>query len=161
MASTIAGAAAVEYLQPLLRSAPSAHVRQYAEPLSLAIVVAMVSYLTLVLGELAPKTIGLQYADKVSLAVATTLNFLSGIAVIPVKFLTASNRAVLALLGVKPEVGKAFITRDEVLHTLSEAGETGALTELEHKVIRNMLRFQPHRNSRSDDPAAEGGRPGC
>nr|WP_298267075.1 hemolysin family protein [Geobacter sp.] len=93
------------------------------------------------LGELAPKTIGLQHADRMSLLVAKPINVLATIGGVAVKFLTLSNRAVLALFGVKHSVGQEFITREEVLHTVAEGGEAGALTELEHKVIENMLDF--------------------
>lgn len=141
LASAVGGATAVEYLKPLLDSVPYAVVREAAEPISIGIVVVVVSYFSLIFGELAPKTIGLQYADRMSLLVAKPVNVLATIGGVAVKFLTLSNRAVLSLFGVKPTSGQEFITREEVLHTLSEGGEAGALTKHEHKVIENMLDF--------------------
>lgn len=141
LASAVGGATAVEYLKPLLDSAPYAFVRDASEPISIGLVVAVVSYFSLILGELAPKTIGLQFADRMSLVVAKPINALATIGGVAVKFLTLSNRAVLAVFGVKPTSGQEFVTREEVLHTVTEGGETGALTEHEHKVIENMLDF--------------------
>ena len=141
LASAVGGATAVEYLKPLLDSAPYGLVREASEPVSIGIVVALVSYFSLILGELAPKTIGLQYADRMSLIVAKPVNALATIGGIAVKFLTLSNRSVLALLGVKPTSGQEFVTREEVLHTVSEGGETGALSRHERMVIENMLDF--------------------
>lgn len=141
LASAVGGAAAVEYLKPMLDSAPYAVVREAAEPISIGIVVALVSYFSLILGELAPKTIGLQFADRMSLIVAKPINALATIGGVVVKFLTLSNRLVLALFGVKPDSGQEFVTREELLHSVAEGGETGALTEHEHKVIENMLDF--------------------
>lgn len=141
LASAVGGATAVEYLKPWLASVPYPFIREAAEPISIGIVVALVSYFSLILGELAPKTIGLQYADRMALIVAKPVNALATIGGIGVKFLTLSNRAVLALFGVKPDSGQEFVTREEVLHTLAEGGEAGALTEHEHKVIENMLDF--------------------
>ncbi len=141
LASAVGGATAVEYLKPLLDSAPYTFVREASEPISIGLVVALVSYFSLILGELAPKTIGLQFADNMSLVVAKPINALATIGGVAVKFLTLSNRAVLALCGVKPTSGQEFVTRDELLHSLAEGGETGALTEHEHKVIENMLDF--------------------
>lgn len=141
LASAVGGATAVEYFKPWLASAPYPFIREAAEPISIGIVVALVSYFSLILGELVPKTIGLQYADRMSLIVAKPVNALATIGGVGVKFLTLSNRAVLALFGVKPESGQEFVTREEVLHTLAEGGEAGALTEHEHKVIENMLDF--------------------
>lgn len=141
LASAVGGATAVEYLKPLLDSAPYELVREASEPISIGLVVAVVSYVTLILGELSPKTIGLQFADRMSLVVAKPINTLATLGGVAVKFLTLSNRVVLAVCGVKPTSGQEFVTRDEVLHTVTEGGETGALTKQEHKVIENMLDF--------------------
>lgn len=141
LAAAVGGAAAVEYLKPLLNSVSYDFVREAAEPISIGIVVVLVSYFSLIFGELAPKTIGLQYADRMSLIVAKPINALAAIGGIAVNFLTLSNRVVLALLRVKPASGYDFITREELLHTLAEGGEAGVLTEHEHKVIENMLDF--------------------
>lgn len=141
LASAVGGAAAVEYLKPLLDSVPYAVVHEAAEPISIGVVVVVVSYFSLILGELAPKTVGLQFADRMSLVVAKPINALATIGGIAVRFLTLSNRAVLAVLGVKPTSGQEFVTREELLHTVTEGGETGVLTEHEHKVIENMLDF--------------------
>jgi putative hemolysin len=141
LASAVGGATAVEYLKPMLDSVPYAAVREASEPISIGIVVAVVSYFSLIFGELAPKTIGLQYADRMSLLVAKPVNALATFGGVAVKFLTLSNRAVLAVFGVKPASGQEFITREEVLHTLAEGGEAGALSEHEQKVMENMLDF--------------------
>lgn len=141
LASAVGGATAVEFLKPIMDAAPSAVVREAAEPLSIAVVVALVSYFSLVLGELAPKTIALRYSDQMALLVAKPINALAMVGGVAIKFLTLSNRAVLAILGVKPDSGQDFVTREEVLHTVSEAGVAGALTKHEHKVIENMLDF--------------------
>ncbi len=140
-ASAVGGAAAIEYLKPLLQRAPFDFIRHAADPLSIALVVIGISYLFLVLGELAPKTIGLQYADRIALVVARPIRILSIVAAVAVRFLTLSNRAVLALLRIKPREGHAFITREEVQQVLSEGSETGALTETEHKYIENVFEF--------------------
>jgi len=141
LASAVGGATAVEYLKPMLDSAPYELVREASEAISIAIVVALVSYFSLILGELAPKTIGLQFADQMSLLVAKPVNTLATIGGVAVNFLTLSNRAVLAMFGVKPTSGQEFVTREEVLHTVSEGGETGALSKQERMVIENMLDF--------------------
>jgi putative hemolysin len=141
LASAVGGAAAVQYLKPLLQAVPIEIVRKTAEPLSIGMVVMGISYLFLVLGELAPKTIGLQYADRLALRVVRPIHVLSIIAVVAVKFLTLSNRAVLALFGIEAREGHAFVTREEVQLVVSEGSETGALTETEHKYIENVFEF--------------------
>jgi len=140
-ASAIGGATAVQYLKPILQTVPVDFIRHAAEPLSITLVVVGISYLFLVLGELAPKTIGLQYADRLALTVVRPIHILSIVSVVAVRFLTLSNRAVLALFGIKTREGHAFVTREEVQQVLSEGSETGALTETEHKYIENVFEF--------------------
>ncbi len=141
LASAVGGAAAIRYLTPLLRSIPVPFIQHSAEPLSIAIVVIGISYFFLILGELAPKTIGLQYADRMALSVVRPIHLLSKAAVAAVWFLTLSNRAVLSLFGIKPKEGHAFVTREEVQQVLSEGSEAGALTETEHRYIENIFEF--------------------
>lgn len=141
LASAVGGAAAVRSLTPLLRSVPVPFIQHSAEPLSIAVVVIVISYFFLILGELAPKTIGLQYADKMALSVVKPIHLLSIAAVVVVRFLTLSNRAVLSLFGIKPKEGHAFVTREEVQQVLSEGSEAGALTETEHRYIENIFEF--------------------
>lgn len=141
LASAVGGAAAFQYLKPLLKAVPIDFIRHAAEPISIALVVIGISYLFLVLGELAPKTIGLQYADRIALTVARPIHILSVVAVLAVRFLTLSNRAVLSLFGIRPKEGQAFVTREEVQQVLSEGSETGALTETEHRYIENIFEF--------------------
>jgi len=139
-ASTVGGVVAVDYLRPLLWASEIPLVRNAAEPLAVTIVVAAISYLTLILGELVPKTIGLQYADKVALKVAYTITFLARIAAPVVSLLTFSSKGILALLGIKGE-RKAFVTRDEVLHIVAEGHESGVFSETEHTFIDNIFDF--------------------
>lgn len=141
LASAVGGATAVQYLKPLLAAVPVAFINRAAEPLAIGLVVALVSYFTLILGELAPKTIALQQADRMALIVARPIQLLSSVAALAVRFLTFSNRMALALVGVKPESGQEFITREELLHAVAAGGEAGTLSELEHRVIENVLGF--------------------
>ncbi len=141
LASALGGAAAIQYLRPLLQSVPVSFISEGAESLSIAIVVVGISYLFLIFGELAPKTIGLQYSEQLALALVKPIHYLSVAATILVRFLTVSNRAALALIGIKPKEGQDFITREEVQQVLSEGSETGALTETEHRYIENIFEF--------------------
>jgi len=140
-ASAVGGAVAVEFLKPTLLSAPFKFIRDAAAPLSLTIAVILVSYLLLVLGELVPKTLGLQRADAVSLSVAMPINFLAYAGVLAIGLLTLSSKAVLALFGVRREGMQAFITREEVRHIVAEGEKTGVFSPIEHEFIQNIFDF--------------------
>ena len=139
-ASAVGGIVAVEHLKPVLREVPYELVRNAAEPIAVTIVVAIVSYLILIFGELVPKTIGLQYADTVALRVARPIAFLERFGGIVVSLLTLSNKAILGLMGIKGE-GRAFITREEVQHIVAEGHETGVFSATEREFIKNIFDF--------------------
>lgn len=139
-ASAVGGIIAVEHLKPVLQRTPYEFVRNAAEPLAVTTVVALISYLSLIFGELVPKAIGLQYADTVALRVAGTINLLERVGGVLVSLLTLSSKAVLRLMGIKGE-GRAFITREEVQHIVAEGHETGIFSAAETEYIRNIFDF--------------------
>jgi magnesium and cobalt exporter, CNNM family len=139
-ASAVGGIIAVEHLKPVLRTLPYEAVQNAAEPIAVTIVVVLVSYLILILGELVPKTIGLQYADTMALRVARPISFLARAGTFLVTFLTVSSKAVFALLQIKGEA-RAFITREEVQHIIAEGHETGVFSAAESEYIRNIFDF--------------------
>ena len=139
-ASTVGGVIAVDYLRPLLQASRYALVSHAAEPLSVSIVVVAISYLLLILGELVPKTVGLQYADTMALSVAKPITILARLAGVLVSVLTLSSKAVLALLRIEGK-GKAFMTREEVQHIVAEGHESGIFSETEHTFIDNLFDF--------------------
>jgi putative hemolysin len=139
-ASAVGGIIAVEHLKPVVLKLPYEMVRHAAEPISVGIVVAVVSYLILIFGELVPKTIGLQYADTVALRVARTIHLLERAGGVVVTLLTFSCNLVLGLMGIKGKE-RAFITREEVQHIVAEGQETGVFSASEHEYIKNIFDF--------------------
>ncbi|CAG0995945.1 hypothetical protein GEOBC_02649 [Geobacteraceae bacterium] len=141
LASAVGGATAVRYLKPLLAASPVEFLRHAAEPISIGIVVVLISYFSLIFGELVPKTVGLQYADRMALRVAKPIYFMARAAGVIISFLTFSNRAVLAILGIKAEGNQAFITREDVQHIVAEGHEAGVFSSTEQEFIRNIFDF--------------------
>jgi len=141
MASAVGGATAVEVLKPIFQQAPLAVVRNAAEPLALILVVGLIAYLSLIVGELVPKALALEYTERMALRVARPINFFSRIGGLPVAFLTLSSKAVLALLGVKSKGEQAFITKEEIRHLVAESLESGEVTAEEHEFIHNLFAF--------------------
>lgn len=147
MASAVGGAAAVEVLKPLLQQAPMALVRNAAEPIALLLVVGLIAYLSLILGELVPKALALEHTERMALRVARPISFFAQAGALAVAFLTLSSKAVLALLGVKSKGGQAFITREEIRHVVAESLESGEVTPVEQTFIHNVFEFTQTRVS--------------
>ncbi|MFA7061295.1 MAG: CNNM domain-containing protein, partial [Pedobacter sp.] len=139
-ASTIGGIIAVDKLRPLLQRIDIEILRHAAEPVAITCMVVLISYLLLILGELVPKAIGLQYADEIALQVAKPICFLSRAGAIAVGILTISSKAVMKLLGISGD-RDAFITREDVQHIVAEGHESGGVSETEKEYIRNVFEF--------------------
>lgn len=139
-ASTIGGIIAIEHLRPFLAALPWLVVQKSAEPLAVITLVVLVSYLSLIVGELVPKAIGLQYSDTISLRVARPIDFLSRVGALAVTVLTVSSKGVMKLLRVSGD-RQGFITREEVQHIIAEGHESGVFSETENEYIRNVFEF--------------------
>lgn len=139
-ASAIGGIIAVEHLKPMLQNSSLDILRDGAEAISVSCVVAILSYVTLIFGELAPKTIGLQYADSVALYVAKPLDLISRLGSVAVGFLSISSRSVLRLFGISGRE-QGFITREEIQHIVAEGHEAGTFTDSENEYIKNIFDF--------------------
>lgn len=139
-ASALGGILAIEHLKPILQKSSFAIVSNAAEPIAVSLVVVMLSYVILVIGELVPKSIGLQYADPVALHFARPLDFVSRFGVIFVGVLSLSSRGVLWLFGISGRE-RGFITREEIQQIVSEGHEAGAFTAAENEYIKNIFDF--------------------
>lgn len=139
-ASTLGGIIAVNHLRPILQSVSSPIIHNAAEPLAATSMVALISYLILVAGELVPKAIGLQYADPIALHIARTIRICSQVGSIAVSFLTTSSKLLMKLLGLSYGQ-ETFITREEVQHLVHEGHESGVFSEEEHEYIQNIFEF--------------------
>ena len=139
-ASALGGIVAVEHLKPILLNSSIMIIRNAAEPIAVSFVVLLLSYFLLVLGELAPKAIGLQYADPAALHFARSLDFISRIGTVFISILSLSSRGVLALFGISGRA-QGFISREEVQHIVSEGHEAGAFTAAENEYIKNIFDF--------------------
>ena len=102
LASAIGGIIAIEFIQPRLESiAPGADTKRLGEYISVAVVVVVISYVSLVIGELVPKSLGLRFAEKTSCFAAKPIELLSKITSSFIRLLTASNNAVLRIFGTR------------------------------------------------------------
>jgi len=141
LASVIGGVAAIEVLKPLLISAQIGIISEFAEPISVVIVVAAISYLTLVFGELIPKSLALRYAEELACLSAVPINFLSRIASILVMLLTKSSNLVLKIFGAKGLEERVFISEEEIKYFMKEGREKGIFEETEEALIHGVFEF--------------------
>jgi putative hemolysin len=121
---------------PLL--APSADV------LALVLVVATITYLSVVIGELVPKQLALLAPEKLAAAVARPLGWLSRAALPVVWLLSASSGLVLRLLGARRE-GSPPVTDEEIRVLMAQGAEAGVFHASEGPMVANVLRLDEQR----------------
>lgn len=130
---TVVGATAAAFggqrlagtIAPMLADIPWVGPR--AESVALALVVAFVSYLTLVLGELVPKSLALKASERYALMVARPLLGLAAVARPLVWLLTGSSNLLLRPFGDRTTFSEARLSSEELQQLVSDAVQTGAL----------------------------------
>ena len=97
---------------------------RYSETIGVIVVVAIITYLSLVIGELVPKNIALQNTERVATAVASSMYHLSRIVYPAVWLLSVSTQFVIQLLGIKSTEGPS-VTDEELDILLQQGAEEG------------------------------------
>jgi putative hemolysin len=116
-------------------------VGQTAAPsVALGLVVVLISYLSLILGELVPKRLALQHAEAMAVFMAPIMRRVSRLAAPVVWFLTVSTQAVLRLLGRANQVEEP-ITEEDVLSLVREGAEGGTVAPVEQEMIERVFDF--------------------
>jgi putative hemolysin len=129
-------------VKPLIESLPLPYVARWGEPLAILLVVMPIAYLSLVLGELVPKSLALRYSERIACLVAPVIDFLSRISSFLVKTLTTSSNAVLWIFGGKEKnEGASFITVEEVKSLIQEGAAKGIFNETEKELIHSVFEF--------------------
>jgi putative hemolysin len=141
LASAVGGAAAVEVIKPALQSVPIKAISIAAQPIAIGIVVVLITYFSVIFGELVPKSIALMHPETVGLWTAKTVDAFSKVASIFVKFLTFSTSLVLSPFGRKPFSERAYITEEEVRMLIKEGGKHGVFEPAEEKILQSIFEF--------------------
>jgi putative hemolysin len=103
-----------------------------------AIVVALITYVTIIFGELVPKRIGQLYPEPVSRLLARPMTWLARAAGPFVKLLSASTLAVLKALPVDMTRARGM-TEEEIAHSLEEGVDAGVIEQHEHQMVQNVF----------------------
>ena len=110
-------------------------------PIAVVLITLVMSYFSLVLGELAPKRIGMQVPEKIAFAVAKPLLVISKITAPFVKFLSLSTNGVVRLLGFDPNANEEVVTEEEIRMMVDVGGEKGVIEDTQKEMINNIFEF--------------------
>lgn len=142
LAGAFGGATVAEKLAFYLRQYPQ--IAAYSESVSISIVVLVITYLSLIIGELVPKNLALGNAEGIASALAPPMRWLARLGSPAVKFLTASTSIVTKLLPGKSS-GEAPVTEEEIKILIAQGTEHGTFEEAEQEMVEGVFRLGDRR----------------
>lgn len=113
-------------------------LRPYASSLSVGIVVVILTFLTLIMGELLPKRLGLNHPEAIAKIVAMPMKIISKIASPFVWLLTTSTDLLMKIFNIKPTAdGK--VTEEEIRSIIKESTMVGEVQEIEQDIVERVF----------------------
>lgn len=138
-AAAFGGASFAARLAPTIATVPG--LVPYADEIAFTIVVALVSYLSLVLGELVPKSLALRNAEGYALFISPVLSGISRIATPIVWVLTGSSNLVLRIFGDRTTFTESRLSREELQQMMEEAGSAGSVAPEVSEIASRAIDF--------------------
>lgn len=132
------GIALAEDLAPVVATVP--FLAEYSYQIALMLIVSIITYLSIVIGELVPKTIAINKPEKVAVIVAPVIQFVTLFSSPIVSFLSISTKLVTKIMMIKQSAENS-ITEDELKIMVMMAHQQGIIEKKESEFIHNILRF--------------------
>ncbi|MEA5504392.1 hemolysin family protein [Halotia wernerae UHCC 0503] len=112
----------------------------YSEPLSFGIVVLIITYLSLIIGELVPKRLALNNPERIAAIVAIPMRALATLASPVVHLLSASTDTIVRMLGITPST-EPQVTEEEIKILIEQGTEAGTFEEAEQDMVERVFRL--------------------
>ena len=141
LASASAAVSISKHVSKILVKINIPFILNASDAISLILVTILLSYLTLVLGELLPKRLALQNSEKVALFVANPIIFISKVTLPFVKILTFSTNIFVRLFHADVNKIEEKITEEEIRMMINVGEENGVLNETEKEMIDGIFEF--------------------
>lgn len=152
LAGAFGGATIAGQLEELLRQ--SLVLQRYAGAISIGLVVIVIAYLNLILGELAPKRFALLNPERVASTVAVPVQVLARLSAPLVRFLSFSTNIALRVFGIGSSA-EASVTEEEIKVMIDQATEAGIFHAAEQDMMEGVLRLGDRRVSSILTPRTE------
>ncbi len=120
------------------------YLAPYRNSLSVGLVVVLITYLTLIIGELVPKRLALNNPERIARAVAGPMRMLARLATPLVRILNASTNLVLKIIGVRPTT-EPPVTEEEIKVLIDQGTRAGVFAEAEQDMLEAILRLGDRR----------------
>ncbi len=146
LAGAFGGATMSEELAAMIKveASPETFFAQYADPIAFGFVVVAITFLSLVIGELVPKRMGLNNPERVAMTFAFPLRFLAKITNPVVRLLSFATDGILRFLGVT-SVDRNEVTEEEVKLMIEQGAASGVFQKEEESIMKRALRMGDRR----------------
>lgn len=114
-------------------------IRPYAHSVAVVLVLLLLTYLSLVFGELVPKRIGLSNPEGIAKTMAAPMILLSRLTSPFIALLTISSDLLLKVLNVRPN--ESAVTEEEIKSLIQEGTSGGAIEEIEQEIVQNVFQL--------------------
>ena len=141
LTGALGGVMAIQSLKPLIQQLPSPLLQHSSEAIALLIAVSFISYFSLILGELVPKSIAYRYADRISLVAAYPLEWLMRLSSGVIKILTLSSQLILRPFGGAITFERPHVSEEEIKLLLKEGRERGVFDSTEQELVQRIFDF--------------------
>jgi putative hemolysin len=139
LASVYGGASLVGPVQAMIESVGLPFLVEFAREAAFVVVVTVITYMSIVIGELVPKSLALNYSERVGLIMAYPLDLMSRIFYLFTKVLTLSSNVILRPFKDRTSFSETRLLAEEILHLLEEGVKHGSIEHTEHEIIENVL----------------------
>jgi len=118
-------------------------LKPYANSIAVAIVLLLLTYMSLVLGELVPKRIGLSNPEGIAKVMARPMNFLSRLTSPFISLLSLSSDLLIKILNIQPNTNA--VTEEEIKSLIQEGTTGGVIEEIEQEIVQNVFQLGDRR----------------
>src|SRR5689334_10590740 len=136
LSGAFGGATIAEWLAAYFARSPA--LQPYSEAIGVGIVVTLVTYFSLVIGELVPKRLALNNAEAIATSVAPLMDFVARAARPVVSLLSSSTEMLVRLLRIKP-TSEPAITEEEVKILIEQGRQTGIFEDVEQEIVERVF----------------------
>ncbi len=136
--------AADNFADKIIQLTNKAGLEAYAgalKPAAVVLVTLILSYITLVFGELVPKRAAMKNPEKLALSMAKGISAVQKIFAPLVWMLNISTNGVLKLMGINPEDEEETVTEEEIIMMSDAGAEKGTIDEDDSRIIKNIFEF--------------------
>ncbi|MFD1140064.1 hemolysin family protein [Larkinella insperata] len=118
-------------------------LQPYANSIAVTVTVVLITYLSLVLGELVPKRIGLSNPEGIAKFVVRPMNVLSKLTAPFISLLAFSSDLIIKILNIKPNA--SAVTEEEIKSLIQEGTSGGVIEEIEQEIVQNVFQLGDRR----------------